>query len=155
MNYPIRLLCSVFEVAFSAFYAWKRAESHLLSKTKIDLSIQVKSVFEEHRSRYGAIRISKELNERGIKIGRHQTQTLMKKQNLVAIQPKSFVPKTTNSAHNLGRSPNLLLDRQPVSRPNEIFVGDITYLPMSDGNWLYLATFQDMYSRKINGYLMG
>jgi putative transposase len=117
----------VFEITFSAFYAWKRAESHVLSKTKTALSLEVKSVFEEHRSRYGAIRISKELKERGIKMGRHQTQTFMKKQQLVAIQPKSFVPKTTNSSHNLGRSPNLLLDRQTVSRPNEVFVGDITY----------------------------
>ena len=113
---------------------------------------QVKDVFEEHRSRYGAIRISQELKARGVKIGRHQAQTLMKKQNLVAIQPKSFVPKTTNSTHKLGRSANLLLDRQVVTQPNEVFVADITYLPLTDGSWIYLATFQDMYSRKIVGW---
>lgn len=64
---------------------------------------------------------------RGIKISRHQVQTLMKQQDLRAIQPKSYVPKTTNSHHNLlGRSPNLLLDRKLPSQPNEVFVGDIT-----------------------------
>ena len=62
-----------------------------MSETKEELSKQVKEVFEEHRSRYGAIRISKELQSRGVKIGRHQTQTLMKKQSLKAIQSKSFV----------------------------------------------------------------
>ncbi|TAF81215.1 MAG: hypothetical protein EAZ50_06945 [Runella slithyformis] len=50
----------------------------------------------------------------------------MKIQGLKAIQPKSFVPKTTNSNHNLGRSPNLLLDRNPPTQPNEVFIGDIT-----------------------------
>ena len=60
--------------------------SYVLSESKAELSKQVKEVFEEHRSRYGALRISKELQSQGIRIGRHQTQTLMKKQSLVAIQ---------------------------------------------------------------------
>ena len=113
-------------VCFSVFYAWKRGCIHVLKGNKKELAKEVKQVFEEHRSRYGAIRISKELQARGIKIGRHQTQTLMKLQGLVAIQPKSFIPKTTNSNHNLGRSPNLLLDRNSPTRPNEFFIGDIT-----------------------------
>lgn len=123
-----------------------------MSQTKAKLSEKVKEVFEEHRSRYGAIRISKELQAQGIRIGRHQTQTMMKKQNLVAIQPKSYVPKTTNSNHNLGRSPNLLLSREAPIKPNEVFVGDITYIALVDGSWLYLATWQDMFSRKIVGW---
>lgn len=64
----------------------------------------------------------------------------MKQQDLRAIQPKSYVPKTTNSSHNLGRSPNLLLDRKSPSQPNEVFAGDITYIPMIDGTFLFLAT---------------
>ena len=76
-------------VCFSVFYAWKRKVTYVLSESKAELSIQVKGVFEEHRSRFGAIRISKELQARGVEIGRHQTQTLMKMQGLKAIQPKS------------------------------------------------------------------
>jgi len=75
------------------------------------LASRVKEVFDEHKRRYGAIRIREELKEQGIKIGRHQVQSLMKKQDLKAIQPKSFVPKTTDSNHHFGRSPNLLLAR--------------------------------------------
>lgn len=113
---------------------------------------RVKAVFEEHRRRYGSIRVSKELQAQGLRIGRHQTATLMKAQGLVAIQPKSYVPKTTNSDHRLGRNLNLLLDRAPPNRPNEVFVGDITYIAMADGSFLYLATWQDMYSRRIVGW---
>jgi putative transposase len=151
-EYPIRLLCVLLNVCFSVFYAWKRGSIHVLKATKQGLAKKVKEVFEEHRSRYGAIRISKELQARGIAIGRHQVQTLMKLQGLKAIQPKSFVPKTTNSNHNLGRSPNLLLDRQAPTRPNEVFIGDITYIALADGSFLYLATWLDMFSHKIVGW---
>ena len=148
----MRLLCTILDISFSSFYAWKRAETHVMSQTKVKLTEQVKEVFEEHRKRYGAIRISKELQAQGVKIGRHQARTLMKKQGLVAIQTKSFVPKTTNSNHNFGRSPNLLLERVAQTTPNEVFVGDITYIALVDGSWLYLATWQDMFSRKIVGW---
>ncbi len=140
LKYPVRAICKVLEVCFSVFYSWKRKSSYILSESKAKLSKQVKDVFEEHRRRYGAIRISKELQAQGVNIGRHQTQTLMKKQNLVAIQPKSFVPKTTNSNHNLGRSSNLLLGRLTPIKPNEVLVGDITCIALVDGSWLYLAT---------------
>jgi putative transposase len=151
-QYSVRALCVVLSVCFSSFYAWKRGESYTLSIEKMNRSERVKTVFEEHRRRYGSIRVSKELQAQGLRIGRHQTATLMKAQGLVAIQPKSYVPKTTNSDHRLGRNLNLLLDRAPPSRPNEVFVGDITYIPMADGSFLYLATWQDMFSRRIVGW---
>lgn len=151
-QHPVRGLCGVLEVSFSGYYAWKRGQTHVLGTTKAERGKQVKAVFMEHRRRYGAVRIGKELAARGFKIGRYQIRTLMKGQELVAIQPKSFVPKTTDSKHSLGRSPNLLLDRPAPLRPNEIFVGDITYIPLLDGSFLYLATWQDQCSRKIVGW---
>lgn len=151
-QHPVRGLCGALEVSFSGYYAWKRGQTHVLGTTKAERGKQVKAVFMEHRRRYGAVRIGKELAARGLKIGRYQIRTLMKGQGLVAIQPKSFVPKTTDSRHGLGRSPNLLLDRPAPLRPNEIFVGDITYIPLLDGSFLYLATWQDQCSRKIVGW---
>lgn len=151
-EYPVRVSCGALGVSFSSFYAWKRQGTYVLSDKKKALSEKVKEVFQEHRSRYGALRISAELKSQGEKIGPKLTQTLMKSQDLKAIQPKSFVPKTTNSNHELGRSENLLLDKEPVKKINEVFVGDITYIPMNNGGWLYLASWQDMKSRKIVGW---
>ncbi len=151
-QYAIRVLCTVLNVCFSSFYAWRRGLTYVASEKKSQLAQEVKSVFEEHRRRYGALRISKELQARGARIGRHQTATLMKQQGLVAIQPKSYVPRTTNSTHRLGRNPNLLLDRPAPRHPDEVFVGDITYIPLSQGSYLYLATWQDIFSRKIVGW---
>lgn len=152
VEHGIRILCSVLSVCFSSFYSWKRGDSFRPSPARITLSEQVKEVFGEHRRRYGARRISKELQAQGLTVGRYQTRTLMRQQELKAIQPKRFVPKTTDSNHRLGRSPNLLLDRPAPSRPREILVGDITYIPVAGGSFLYLACWQDMYSRVIVGW---
>ena len=151
-EFAIRLLCTVLSVCFSLFYTWKRGGSDTISGSKIDLAQRVKAVFEEHRRRYGAVRISKELQAQGIAIGRRQTARLMKQQQLVAIQPKSYVPKTTNSRHHLGRNENLLLNRPAPGKPNEVFVGDITYIPLRNGTFVYLACWQDLFSRKIVGW---
>lgn len=142
----------VLNVCFSAFYAWKRGQSHVLSAHKQGLAERVKKIFTEHRRRYGAIRISKELQAQGVRIGRYQTGSLMKCQQLVAIQPKSYVPRTTQSDPRLRRSPNLLLEQPAPSRPREVVLGDITYLPLLDGTFLYLASWQDMFSRLIVGW---
>lgn len=154
--YSISLILNVLGISKSSFYAWKKQETYELKPEKSLKSEQVKAVFSEHRRRYGSRRITAELQEQGVKIGRHQVRTLMKKQQLVAIQPKSFVPKTTNSMHGLGRSPNLLLHAdesyRKATKPHEIFVSDITYIPLLGGDFLYLATFQDMYTRVIVGW---
>lgn len=148
----MRILCKVLSVCFSSFYAWRRGDSFRPSSTRMAFAEEVKKVFTEHRRRYGARRISKELQAQGLAIGRHKTTTLMRQQELKAIQPKSFVPKTTNSNHRLGRSPNLLLDRPAPSRPGEVLAGDITYVPLTNGSFLYLACWQDMFSRVIAGW---
>jgi transposase InsO family protein len=80
----------------------------------------------------------------------------MKEQGLVALCPKKFIPRTTKTDPSMRRSPNLLLNRKSiVEAPNEVVVGDITYLhSVKDGikSWLYLAVWIDIFSRKIVGW---
>jgi putative transposase len=56
----------------------------------------------------------------------------------------------------MGRSPNLMLNSdesyRKATKPYEVFVSDITYIPLFGGDFLYLATFQDMYTRVIVGW---
>lgn len=71
----------------------------------------------------------------------------------MAIQPKSFVPKTTNSKHGFRISPNLLKDNQvEIYLKGQVIVGDSTYLGLRNGKFCYLATFQDKYTRRIVGW---
>jgi transposase InsO family protein len=110
-------------------------------------------VFFRHSRRYGSRRIEAELKAEGVEMGRHRIRKIMKEEGLRAIQPRSYVPKTTRSSHRLGYSENLLLRMKlpPVS-PNKVIVGDITYLPLQGGSFAYLATWIDLFSRLVMGW---
>ena len=113
----------------------------------------VAEVFWRHSRRYGSRRITAELKAEGVPIGRHRVRRLMKEGELKAIQPRSFVPRTTDSRHKLGYAENLLLKMAlPPRKPNEVVVGDITYLPLQDGSFCYLATWTDLFSRLVVGW---
>ena len=81
--------------------------------------------------------------------------SVLKMQGLRAIQPRSFVPRTTQGRHTLGYSPNLLLDRGDPVHVNELWVGDITCLPLRGGGFGYLAGLMDRYSRDLVGWSIG
>lgn len=145
-------LCRILKLSRSSYYVWQEGKTYLLKDKKARIGQKVKMVFNENKQRYGSRRIEAELKESGIEAGRYQIRTRMKEQGLKAIQPKSFVPKTTQTNPNLKRSPNLLLKMDKVNQINTVWVGDITYLPMADGSWAYLATWMDLFSRLIVGW---
>lgn len=61
--------------------------------------------------------------------------------------------KTTDSRHHYRKYPNLIVDVVP-SRPNEIWVSDITYVETDEGV-CYLSLITDTYSHKIVGWAVG
>lgn len=141
------------KVSEDAFYAWRKGQTYRLSPQKSELAGRVKEVFYLHRRRYGARRISVELKAEGIAVGRRLAGALMKAQTLTAIRPRAFVPKTTDSKHGLGFAANLLTDSDnKPSGKGQVMVGDITYLPLQNGKFCYLATFQDKFTRRIVGW---
>lgn len=149
----MRLLCRVMKLSESSFYAWQAGRSYRQSEKRTELAASVKEVFYLHRRRYGARRISAELKAEGVAVGRRLAGSLMRDQSLTAIRPKRYVPRTTDSKHDFGYSPNLL--RDPLNKETgigQVLVGDITYLPLSNGKWCYLATFQDKFTRRIVGW---
>jgi transposase InsO family protein len=76
----------------------------------------------------------------------------MREQQLKAIQPKSFKPKTTDSKRT-NASPNLLAAiKIEDCAMAKVIVGDITYIPLRNGKWCYLAVWQDKVTRRIIGW---
>jgi transposase InsO family protein len=78
---------------------------------------------------------------------------VLRAENLQAIQPKKFAPKTTDSLHGKMASSNLLreAENQPTKAAS-VIIGDITYLPLVAGKWCYLAVWQDKFTRRIIGW---
>jgi putative transposase len=145
-------VCEVLEVCRSAYYAWRDGEPSRREQEQTALTPLVRAVFWKHRRRYGARRIAEELADLGVKCSPRRVAKLMKTQGLRALQPKSFTPKTTNSQHSWGYSPNLILGAPEPCRINQLWVGDITYVRLRGGSFCYLAALLDRYSRNLVGW---
>ena len=76
----------------------------------------------------------------------------MRQRGLRALQRRHFVPPTSDGRAD-APSPNLLLEEPFPTQPDQVGVGDITFIPTSAG-WLYLSVVIDRCSRKILGWAL-
>lgn len=151
-EFNVETLCAVLGVSRTAYYRYKRGQSYQPTTHQQAKKQLVEQVFWAHKRRYGSRRILAELQEQGHQMGRQQVRSLMKLADLQAIQPKPFVPRTTDSTHGKGYWSNLLLGQPMPTAPNLVWVSDITYLPLIDGEWAYLGGWMDLFSRRIVGW---
>ena len=93
---------------------------------------------------YGSRRMAAHLTQAGHVINRKRVQRLMAKMGLVAIYPKP----NTSKPHPEHKIYPYLLRNVVVSRPNQVWSTDITYLRMSHG-FMYLVAIMDWHSRKV------
>jgi putative transposase len=151
-GFPVAVVCQTLGVTRAGYYAQADAGAGRRAQEEARLRPQVQHIFWEHKRRYGARRIAAELRARGEACGPGRVARLMKQLGLQAIQPRSFRPRTTQSRHPLGYSPNLLVEAAPPSAINQVWVGDITYIPLAGARFAYLALLMDLYSRRVVGW---
>ena len=151
-EYSIQLLCEVLEASRSCYYAWRKEQTYRVTDKNKTMEKKVLDVFGEHKRRYGSRRIVAELRNQGISLSRYKAVKMLAGNGLKAIQPRSFVPKTTDSRHPYRISPNLLKESPAPAFPNQVWVGDITYIPMISGRFRYLSVWMDLFSRRIVGW---
>jgi transposase InsO family protein len=151
-SFAATTVCDVLELSRSGYYAWRQGVPSQRAERDAELTPLVRALFWKHKRRYGARRIASELADRGEVCSPRRVAKIMKIQRLRAIQPKSFVPKTTDSRHGLGYSPNLLLEAPDLTGIHQLWVGDITYVPLVGGTFCYLALLMDRYSRYVVGW---
>ncbi len=77
----------------------------------------------------------------------------MQQAGVVVQRPKRHSPVTTDSRHSYAVAPNLLARQFDVAQPDQVWVGDISYVWTAEG-WLYVSTLLDLYSRKVVGWAM-
>ena len=147
-GYGLRQICAALEVPRSSFYhAAKPTATQSQDRT---LGERIEVIFQRHRRRYGYRRIGEELSDAGVVCAPDRLRRLMRARGLRAIQPKTYVPKTSDGRADKP-SPNLLLDQPLPPKPDQVWAGDITFIPTSSG-WLYLAVVIDLCARKIVGW---
>lgn len=144
-------MCGCLKVSAKAYYAWAARKAGRGDR-EASIRTAVKDKFYFHKCRYGAKRLSGELKDDGVKAGCYLVRRVMREERLVAKQPKRSKPRTTDS-RGTKASPNLLKEAENMAfGAGEVLVGDITYLPMTNSRFCYLAMFQDKVTKRIVGW---
>ena len=138
------------QIAPSTYYAAKtRSESARAASDRV-LAEKIEQVHEDNYSVYGARKVWAELNRRGIDVARCTVERLMREIGLRGLlRDKS--PRTTKPAAETGRPGDLVKRDFTATRPNELWVADITYVRTAAG-WVYAAFVLDVFSRLIVGW---
>ena len=142
------MFCALFGISKQAYY----------KKIKLDRKrIQVhedakKSVLELRRQLPGSgtRKLHYLLKNKGISIGRDQLFCWLRSQGLLIYKKRRYTV-TTNSKHWMRKYPNIVKDIT-LSRPEQVWVADITYLDTAEEGNVYLHLVTDAYSKQIMGY---
>ena len=146
-------MCKVLGVQRSGYYAWKKRPMSNREEANLELLSKIREAFEISRHTYGSLRIQHYWRRKGYAFSRYRIARLMKKDQLVPLRVLKWHPQTTKQRPGARTAPNLLNQEFAASRPNEKWVGDITYIDTAEG-WLYFASLLDLYSRRVVGWGM-
>jgi putative transposase len=149
--YRVAALCRVLQVSRSGYYAARSRPPSPRSERQQRLTSQIRAIHVASRDTYGAPRIHAELAAQGVPCCVNTVAKLMRQAQIMPKMIRRF--RATTNSRTTKASPNLVLRRFEVDRPNACWLSDITYIPTREG-WLYLAGILDLYSRAVVGWAM-
>ena len=155
--WPITVQCRVLLVSVSGYHQHLARHKKIASRRHLSdeaLLVHIRAAFAENREAYGWPRIWRQLRAQGVRVGKQRVQRLMQQHGIRARGKRRFRIATTDSRHHLPIAPNLLNRNFAVAKPNQAWVGDITYIQTDEG-WLFLAVVIDLFSRRVVGWSMG
>jgi transposase InsO family protein len=152
-EFEVKLMCRMLEVSPSAYYAWRGRRPSPRTQANADLLRHVQQVYKESRGTYGSPRIVPALRAKGILCNHKRVERVMREHAIQGISRRRKPPTTTDSKHKLPVAPNVLNRDFTATAPNQKWLGDITYIDTLEG-FLYLASLEDVFSRRIVGWAM-
>ncbi len=151
----LRELCRLLGYSPQAYYQYQIKSG----KRALQEDLLISQVLA-HRSVQGRVGVRKLhgmmepfMAAHGIDMGRDALYELLRENGLLIKKRYSYKPRTTDSGHWMKRYPDLIKDRV-LSRPDELWVSDITYIRLKSSRFAYLSLITDAYSRKIVGYCL-
>ena len=151
--YGVKRLCRVLGVNRSSYDKWRGGAEARLARERADeqFAAQIRAVHGETGGAYGSPRVTAELREAGMVVNEKKVARVMRKFSITGIRLRKKVRTTVPEPANTP-VPDLFGRDFTAPRPGVKYMGDITYLPVGDGKFLYLATVLDCFSRRVAGY---
>ena len=149
-EFPVHRLCRVLGASQSGHFAWKgRPACRRQHQDMVPLA-HVRPAFALSNGTCASPRMTRELGDEGLTVGRRRTARLMREKGLRARQ-KRRSRRTTDSHHAWSVAPNLLDQDFTAAGPDEEWGADIAYTWTKEG-WLYLAVVIDLFARRVAGW---
>jgi putative transposase len=152
-EFPVHRLCRVLGVSESGYFTWKDRPASRRQRRDMVLLAHVRSAFTLSNGTYGSPRMTRELQDGGLAVGRRRTARLMRENGLKARQKRRF-RRTTDSHHAWPVAPTRLDQDFAATRPDEKWGTDISDIWTQEG-WLYLAVVIDLFARRVIGWATG
>jgi len=149
----VKRLCRILAVSRSGFYRWiagadARAER---LRADADLAERITAIHTESDGTYGAPRVTAELRDAGVRVNHKRVARVMRARGIVGFHLRKKV-RTTIPEPSATPVPDLLGRDFTAKTPNTKYVGDITYLPVGNSQFLYLTTVLDLCSKRLAGW---
>ncbi|MFY1679355.1 IS3 family transposase [Streptomyces sp. WMMC905] len=154
-RYGVKRLCQVLGIARSSFYYWRRTAPDRAARRAADaqLAARIQTVHRESDGTYGVPRITAELREDGERVNHKRVARLMRTAGIAGTRLRRR-HRTTVPDPAAAKAPDLIGRDFTATEPNTRYAGDITYLPLDGGKFLYLATVIDLASRRLAGWAL-
>lgn len=140
-------ICRNFGKSRQAYY--KNVKTTILKTVQSAIVTEAVQDIRKSQPRVGGRKLQKMLLLMSIEISRDGLFDILRKKNLLVRVRRNY-RRTTSSSHRFRKYSNLIKE-MPITKPNQVFVSDITYLDTHQG-FCYLALVTDLYSRKIVGW---
>ncbi|MGQ4388855.1 IS3 family transposase [Streptomyces sp. SAS_270] len=152
-TYEVKRLCQVLDVNRSSYYKWLAGAEARAARQHQDrtLAEEIREVHGESGGAYGSPRITAELREKGRQVNEKRIARIMRTFSITGIRLRRRV-RTTVPDPAASQVPDLFQRDFTATEPGRKYMGDITYLPLENGEFLYLATVLDCFSRKVVGW---
>nr|WP_308170251.1 IS3 family transposase [Acrocarpospora catenulata] len=151
--FGVKRLCRVLAVSRSGFYRWAGAAAARSARAAADAALaeRIRRIHTEFDGTYGSPRVTAELRAQGTKVNHKRVERIMRACGIAGLHLRKKV-RTTIGEPPHRKVPDLIGRDFTAPAPNRRYVGDITYLPVEDGRFLFLATVLDLHSRRLAGW---
>ena len=152
-QHSVSLLCRLVGVSRQGFYQWRDRPESRRSRQDQQLKQLIGAAFAQSWRTYGVPRMHAELRDQGIHVAKKRVARLMGELGIQGVSRRRGRRGTTVATAAAKAAPDLLQRHFTATRPDQVWVADITYIPTHQG-WLFLAAVVDLCSRRVVGWSM-
>jgi transposase InsO family protein len=142
-------MCKVYDVSARGYHSWKTRGRSARDQKDLELLMYIERIFGDVDGIYGSPKMSEALRREGFIVGENRVARLMRENSMKARSARIY--RNHKKMDRFYASIGNEIRELEATGPDQIWVGDVTYLRAND-EWRYLAMILDKYSRRIVGW---